>query len=80
MAFSPPLSNVGNRPSDSRFSVRTSLLSGRKVTTSSLRRKVERGAPVSDSTRSICCTPSQACQIRALDRLPDDEDTTKVPM
>jgi len=55
-------------------------LSGWKVTTSSSRRKVVRGAPVSDSTRSIWRWPSQACQMRALDMEPELDETTKVPM
>jgi hypothetical protein len=55
-------------------------LSGRKVSTSSSRRKVERSAPESVSTRSIWCWPSQACQMRALDIVPSPEETTKVPM
>jgi len=51
-----------------------------KVSTSSLRRNTVRGWPVSRSTRSICCWPSQACQMRALDMAPAFDDTTKVPM
>jgi hypothetical protein len=35
--------------------------------TSLLWRMVERGAPVKVSTRSICCWPSQICQMREAD-------------
>ena len=52
------LSRLGNKSGVSRLSVRATRASGRKVTTSSLRRKVERGAPVSDSMRSTCSSPS----------------------
>ncbi len=44
-----------------------------------LRRNVERGTPVSDSIRSTCCSPSQACQIRELAIAPEADNTTKVP-
>ena len=50
-----------------------------KVKTSSSLRKVDRGAPDSDSTRSTCCAPLQACQMRALDMPPLLDETTKVP-
>jgi len=79
MEFSLDVSRCGKSPGDSRFSLRTTLLSGKKVRTSSLLRKVERGMPVRLSTRSICRSPSQACQMRALDRAPAAEETTKVP-
>ncbi len=54
-------------------------MSGAKVTTSSLRRMVVRGAPVRVSMRSNCCVPSHTCQI--LDTaISAPLLTTKVPM
>jgi hypothetical protein len=55
------------------------LLSGRKVSTSSSRRKVERRGAGEVSMRSTWRWPSQACQMRALDMAPLLEETTKVP-
>ena len=78
MLPAPGFSSSGKPPNCSRFSIRTSFMSGMKVTTLLLWRKVERGAPVRVSTRSICCAPSQACQIRALLMFCGD-DCTNVP-
>jgi len=75
----PGFSRFGNIPPATRRSVRTMRASGMKVTTNSLRRYVDRGAPDSASTRSSCRLPSHTCQMRALDMAPEDDDTTKVP-
>ncbi|MNT34541.1 hypothetical protein D3C72_1705290 [compost metagenome] len=79
MALAGVRNKSGNKPSDSRSSIHAVLASGTKVITSLLRRMVVRGAPVSVSMRSICCTPSQTCQMREAD-ITEPADTTKVPV
>jgi hypothetical protein len=79
MEVSLDLSRLGNRPSDSRRSLRTTRWSGRKVSTSSLRRKVERGGPVSDLDALDLLARRRTCQMRALDMAPALDETTKVP-
>src|SRR3989344_1312327 len=69
----------GNSPEASRRSDRTTRDCGQNVRTSSLRRKMVRGVPLRASTRSICCAPSQACQMRELAIAPEAASTTKVP-